>query len=126
MVQPSSGLRWPLFAAAPIGWVCQVLPPSLETATWSCAGAARPFSWPAKLAQQMYALPKKGLEAALSAHTCSLSEKVVDDWCDTITGCFQAAMLPAAADWTSSVLDTAMASNPLKAASDRVAPKLEV
>src|SRR5207248_46974 len=119
-------LRWPLLAAAPIGCVCQVSPPSLETATCSCAGAALPFSWPAKFAQQIYALPKKGLEEALSAQTCSLSEKVVDDWCDTITGGNQAAWSFAAADTTSSVLDTAMASKPLNAASDRVAPKLAV
>ena len=59
IVQPSSGLRWPLLAAAPTAFSVQVLPPSVETATRSCAGAARPlFSWPWNLAQQMYTLPK--------------------------------------------------------------------
>src|SRR5438105_9244244 len=52
MVQPSTGLRWPLLAAAPIGCSDHVLPPSDDTPTLSCAGAARPFSWPTKLAQQ--------------------------------------------------------------------------
>jgi len=43
-VQPSVGLRWPLFAAAVI-WCCsQVSPPSCETPTNSGAGAAFPFS----------------------------------------------------------------------------------
>src|SRR6187200_626791 len=51
-VQPSSGLRWLLFAAAPI-WCCvQVSPPSVETATMSGAGAVFPFSWPLNEAQQ--------------------------------------------------------------------------
>src|SRR5690242_17862745 len=51
-VQPSSGLRWPLFAAAPTGWTLHVSPPSLETPTCIWAGAALPFSMPTKLAQQ--------------------------------------------------------------------------
>ena len=52
MVQPSSGLRWPLLAAAPMGCgALQVSPPSLETATFSCAGAALGLiSWPWKSA----------------------------------------------------------------------------
>src|SRR5215467_7192017 len=77
MVQPSGGLRWPLLAAAEI-WCCvQVAPPSRETATWSAAGAALPFSWPWNIAQQIYTLPKNGLDAALSAQICDLSENVV-------------------------------------------------
>src|SRR6266851_8940764 len=43
-VQPSSGLFWPLLAAAPMGCSVHVSPPSEEAAIWSCAGAARPFS----------------------------------------------------------------------------------
>src|SRR5579859_4286263 len=58
-VQPSRGFRWPLLAAAPIGCCAHVLPPSCETATWSCAGAALGLSsWPWNMAQQTYTLPK--------------------------------------------------------------------
>src|SRR3954469_13177846 len=52
IVHPSVGLRWLLFAAAMICRVVQVSPPSCETATTSGAGAAAPFSWPRKEAQQ--------------------------------------------------------------------------
>src|SRR5205809_951825 len=71
-------------------------------------------------------LPKNGLDEALSAQICSLSEKVVEDWCATSTGGIQAA-LPAAvlveAIATSSVRETASASKPLNTSSDRVAPR---
>src|SRR6476646_7753147 len=50
-VQPSSGLRCPLLAAGVIWCWVQVSPPSRETATFSGAGAALPFSWPRKDAQ---------------------------------------------------------------------------
>src|SRR5207253_3940951 len=52
MVQPSSGLRSLLLAAAPIGCSVQVSPPSDETATWSCAGAALLFILLWNFAQQ--------------------------------------------------------------------------
>ena len=52
IVQPSVGLRWLLFAAEEIWCCCHVLPPSCDTATWSGAGAALPFSWPRNAAQQ--------------------------------------------------------------------------
>jgi hypothetical protein len=68
---------------------------------------------------QTYTLPKNGLEAALSAQSWSLSEKVVDDCLVTITGGIQAffpAVPPVAAVATSSVLETAMASKPLNGA----------
>src|SRR6516165_6940995 len=114
MVQPSGGLRRGLLAAAEI-WCCvQVAPPSLETATWSAAGRALPFSWPWNLAQQTYTLPKNGLEAALSAQTCDLSEKVVFDCLEITTGGIHELffrMLPAVG---LSIRDTAIASNPLK------------
>ena len=48
------------------------------------------------------------------------------DWCETSTGAIHAALLLAAADWTLSVLDTAIASKPLNASSERVAPKFDV
>src|SRR4051812_3484749 len=51
IVQPSSGLRWLLLAAAVIWCWVQVSPPSWETATISGAGAALPFSWPRNEAQ---------------------------------------------------------------------------
>src|SRR3954463_4074487 len=76
-VQPSSGLRWPLLADGVIWCWVQVSPPSRETATIRGAGAALPFSWPRKDAQHTYTLPKNGLDEALSAQTCSLSENVV-------------------------------------------------
>src|SRR3954471_22157173 len=112
-VQPSVGLRWPLFAAA-LTWCCsQVVPPSCETATCSGAGAAFPFSWPTNAAQQTYTVPKNGLEEALSAQICSLSEKGVDDWRPMIPGDLQASLPaapPPAALCGSSVRETAMAS----------------
>src|SRR5262245_30345598 len=114
MVQPSGGLRWPLLAAAET-WRCvQVAPPSRETATCSAAGAALPFSWPWNIAQQTYTLPKNGLEEALSAQICDLSENVVFDCLEITTGLiheFLSRMLL----WVGlSMRETAMASNPLK------------
>jgi len=41
-------------------------------------------------------LPKNGLEAALSAQICSLSENVVDDCFEITTGACQAEASPAA------------------------------
>src|SRR6516225_3127682 len=86
MVQPSGGLRWPLLAAAEICCCVQVVPPSRETATWRAAGAALPFSWPWNFAQHTYTLPKKGLDAALSAQIWDLSEKVACDCLEMTTG----------------------------------------
>ena len=68
-------------------------------------------------------MPKFGLDAALSAQICSLSEKRVEFCFVTITGLDQALFEPAIAPATSSVRDTATASNPLNAASERVAEK---
>ena len=119
-----------LFAAAPICCTLQVSPPSCETATWSGAGAAFALSsWPRKAAQQTYTVPKKALDAALSAQTCSLSENVVDDCLEMTTGCRHAALPaspPAAASVTLSVRETAIASKPLKLASERTALRFAV
>src|SRR5439155_8558274 len=115
IVQPSSGLRWPLLAAAVICRVLHMAPPSWEIATMSGAGAAFPFSWPRNDAQHAYTVPKNGLDSALSAQICSLSENVVPDCLATITGFCHAFLSPAAAAWGSSVRETAMASKPLKA-----------
>jgi hypothetical protein len=71
-------------------------------------------------------LPKNALEAALSAQICSLSEKVAELCLLAITGGIQAFSLPAAADRTLSVRDTAIASNPLKAGSPKSADTFEV
>ena len=101
-------------------------PPSRDTPTLSGAGAALPFSWPLNCAQQTYTVPKKRLDDALSAQTCSLSENVVLDCLEMTTGGFHAALMLAAAEATSSVRETAIASKPLNAASERVAPKFEV
>src|SRR5436190_2634587 len=127
-VQPSVGFRSPLFAAGVIWCWLHVFPPSWETPTNSGAGAAFGlFSWPRKDAQQRYTVPKNGLDAALSAQICSLSEKIVCETCfDTITGGIHALLTFAAAAWTLSVRDTAIASKPLKVASSRVAPKFAV
>src|SRR2546430_2374063 len=115
MVQPSGGLRWPLLAAAEI-WCCvQVVPPSWETATWSAAGAALGLtSWPWNIAQQRYTLPKNGLEAALSAQICDLSEKVVLDCLEITTGVIHEFLSRMPARVGLSMRETAMASNPLK------------
>ena len=130
IVQPSIGLRLRLFAAAPICWTLHVSPPSCETPTWSGAGAALGLSsCPRKAAQHTYTVPKNALEEALSAQTCSLSEKVVDDCFEMTTGGFQAAFPaapPVAATAALSVRETAIASKPLNASSDRVAPRFEV
>jgi hypothetical protein len=64
-------------------------------------------------------LPKNGLDSALSAHTCSLSENSAAFCLLTMTGACQlagfatvAAVRPVEAG--PSIRDTAMASNPLK------------
>ena len=109
------GLTFRLFAAGETNRWVQVLPPSEETATSIGAGEALGlFSWPLKDAQQMYTLPKNGLDDALSAHTCSLSENVVDDCIETMTGGIQVGFDPRRATGTLSVRETAIASNPLK------------
>ncbi len=59
----------------------QVSPPSVDVATVSGCGRARPFSWLRKEAKQTYTWPKNGLLAALSAQIWSLSEKVVTTAC---------------------------------------------
>src|SRR5712691_2892563 len=51
-VQPSGWLLTPLLVAGPTCFCVQVLPPSADRATISGTGAALPFSWPRKLAQQ--------------------------------------------------------------------------
>src|SRR5262249_19965472 len=76
-------------------------------------GSALPFSCPRNAARQAYTLPKNGLEAALSAQICSWSENCAEFCLDAMTGGIQALAFPAAAARTSSVRDTAMASNPL-------------
>ena len=85
-----------------------------------------PFSWPRNEAQHTYVVPKYRLEDALSDQICSLSENVVEDCREISTGGIHAALVPAAAACTLSVRETAMASKPLNAASDRVASTLEV
>ena len=61
-------------------------------------------------------MPKNGLDSALSAHTCSLSEKRAEVWWLAITGSLHAALLPFAAAATLSVCETAIASAPLNGA----------
>src|SRR5581483_6381159 len=91
----------------------QVRPPSLEVPTSRGWGAASPPLRLRKEARHTYTLPKNGLDEALSAQICSLSLNVVDDCLVTITGSLQAPLSPAAAAATSSVYETAIASNPL-------------
>jgi hypothetical protein len=55
-----------------------------------------------------------------------LSEKVVEDCREITTGGIHAALFPAAAPRTSSVRETAIASKPLNACSERVAPTFDV
>ena len=98
-------------------------PPSVDRATTAGSGKPpRPTLRNATL--QTYTLPKNGLEAALSAQMVSLSEKSAEFCLETITGCSQAFLSPAAAATGSSVRDTAIASKPLNAASLRSALKL--
>ena len=72
------------------------------------------FSWPWNIAQQTYTLPKNGLEVALSAQICDLSEKVVFDCLDTTTGLIHELLLPMLSGVGLSIRETAIASNPLK------------
>jgi hypothetical protein len=78
------------------------------------------------LAKQTYALPKCGLEAALSAQICSLSANAAALLLGITTGASQAALLPCAAAVASSVRDTPIPSTPLNAKSLRVAAKFAV
>jgi hypothetical protein len=71
-------------------------------------------------------LPKKGLEEALSAHTCSWSANSAEFCFDTITGSNQASALPAAAACGSSVRETAIASKPRNVSAGVVFGKREV
>ncbi len=95
----------------------QVDPPSVDVATSSGCGEALPPLRLRNEARQMYALPKNGLLAALSAQICSLSLNVVDDCLVTITGAIQAVASFAAAAATSSVRETETASKPLNVSS---------
>src|SRR5437773_10968145 len=106
-----------------MGRCVQVVPPSCETATCSGAGAALPFSWPLNCAQQTYTVPKKRLDDALSAQTCSLSENVVLGCLEMTTGGLHVALMLSSAEATSSVRETAIAAKPLNADSERVSPK---
>src|SRR2546421_1368721 len=124
IVQPSSGWICPLLAAAVTCFCVQVLPPSVEVATISGAGVAFPLSLAPDEAHHTYTRPENMLLDALSAQTCSLSLNVVDDCLESTTGVFQALLSPAAAAVTLSVRETAMASKPLKASSERIALKL--
>src|SRR5213592_1529856 len=106
-----------------------VSPPSVEVATISGCGAAKPDPWLRNEAQQMYTWPKKGLLAALSAQICSLSLNVVDDCRDAMTGAFQllwSATIAGVKAEAPSMRETAIASSPLNASSLRVEPKLDV
>ena len=74
-------------------------------------------------------MPKNLLLAALSAQICSLSEKSAAFCFETMTGAIHAAAPgapPAAAAATLSVRETAIASKPGKAVSERLAEKFEV
>jgi len=71
-------------------------------------------------------LPNVGLEDALSAQICSLSENVVEDCLEITTGADHAALFPSAADCTLSVRETAIPSKPLNVASSRVTPRFDV
>src|SRR4051794_41031057 len=102
----------PFVAAGPTCLTVQFAPPSAERATVNGTGSPLPFSWPRNEAQHTYTRPKNGLDDALSAYTCSLSENVVLDCLEITEGAVQAEALPAAAACGLSVLDTAIASNP--------------
>src|SRR6185312_9862286 len=104
MVQPSGGLRCPLLAAAEI-WCCvQVVPP----------GRRCPSPGPGTSPSRRKTLPKNGLEAALSAQTCDLSEKVVFDCLEITTGFIHEFLSRMLLGVGLSMRETAMASNPLK------------
>jgi hypothetical protein len=75
-----------LLVAAVIWWVVQLS--LVEAATTS--GWERPGT-PRKAPEHTYAWPKNGLDEALSAQTCSLSENSAEFCLLTITGAFQLA-----------------------------------
>ena len=66
----------------------------------------------------------------MSAQTCSLSENVVEDWRLMSTGRFQLPLFAAMAGVSpvagASSRDTAIASKPRNASSERVAPRFAV
>ena len=119
--KPCWGLKGVLEALVTC-FVFQVSPPSVDVATMSGCGAAYPLETLRNEAMQTYTLPKYGLLAALSAQTCSLSLKVVEDCGDTITGGIQAFIWLLAAAATSSVRETATASNPLNVSLGEASP----
>src|SRR5438132_11145582 len=94
-----------------------VTPPLVERAKTVGSGSAFGLlDVPARNeALQRYALPKNGLVAALSAQTCSLSEKRAAFCFVTITGADQPAFDPAIAAARSTVYETVAASKPLNA-----------
>ncbi len=124
IVHPSGCWLMPLSVAGPTWFAVHVAAPSPEVATVS-VGNAWPWLLLRNEAQHTYARPKNGLAAALSTQTCSLSENV-EDCFEITTGAGQAEAVPAAAACGLSVQETAIASNPPKVSSDRVALKLEV
>ena len=88
----------------------QVLPPSREAeSTIGCGGPPTLR----KAVLQTYTLPKKRLDAALSAQMSSLSVSSAAFWRLTMTGSIQALWTPAAAAATLSVRDTAAAEAPV-------------
>src|SRR5262249_801660 len=116
IVHPSACWLIPLWVAGPTCETVHVAPPSAERATISGTGSAWPFSWLRNDPQQTYTRPKNGLDDALSAYTCSLSENVVLDSLQRTDGSPPpGASLPAEA-CRLSVRETPIASKPLNAA----------
>ena len=67
---------------------------------------------PRKPTLHSYALPKNGLDSALSAQICSLSLNSASFCLVTMTGSYHAAFCPAIAPAMSSVRETAIAEAP--------------
>src|SRR5947208_12555048 len=79
-----------LFVAAESWLVDQLAPPSVERANSTGSGVAPPRPLPRNPTLQTYALPKNGLDTALSTHRFSLSVNSAEFCLVTITGAIQA------------------------------------
>jgi hypothetical protein len=110
ITQPCRPPVWLVFVAG-LSWrVLQLSPPSVDRAKSTGSDPAVPR----KPTLQTYALPKCGLDSALSAQTCSLSLKSAEFCRVTITGSNQASLSPAIAPAMSSVREIAIAPAPGK------------
>src|SRR5260370_1453182 len=109
-------------------WLVAPLPVGAPLAMSTLGAGARSLRAPAipSISGRPCTLSKKGLDAALSAQICDLSEKVVFDCLETTTGVIHELFFRMLLEVGLSMRETAMASNPLKPpAAGKFAARLE-